>query len=202
MCPARRRRRPRRRRGRGLVSWAKVASVSSPRAAFAGEAALEPPPHLVGERARALEVLAAGGLVCASALGLAEGAPPEEARPETIVLRVGDEPGAEALAERLALAGYERVPQAEERGQFAVRGGHRRRLPLHRPRAGAPRAFRRRGRVAPCVLAVHPAHAARAGRGDVYPAAERRADLVEPSLARRGRGGAGARRPRLAARRA
>ena len=26
---------------------------------------LEPPPHLVGERARALEVLAAGGLVCA-----------------------------------------------------------------------------------------------------------------------------------------
>ena len=33
---------------------------------------LEPPPHLVGERARALEVLAEGGLVCASALGLAE----------------------------------------------------------------------------------------------------------------------------------
>ena len=55
--------------------------------------ALDPPPHLVGERARALEVLAAGGLVCASALGLAEGAPPEEARPEPIVLRVGDEPG-------------------------------------------------------------------------------------------------------------
>ena len=30
---------------------------------------LEPPPHLVGERARALDVLAAGGLVCASAAG-------------------------------------------------------------------------------------------------------------------------------------
>ena len=28
---------------------------------------LEPPPHLVGERARALDVLARGGLVCASA---------------------------------------------------------------------------------------------------------------------------------------
>ena len=28
---------------------------------------LEPPPHLVGERARALDVLAAGGLVCCSA---------------------------------------------------------------------------------------------------------------------------------------
>jgi transcription-repair coupling factor (superfamily II helicase) len=36
---------------------------------------------------------------------------------------VGDEPGVDELAQRLALAGYERVPQAEERGQFAVRGG-------------------------------------------------------------------------------
>ncbi|HJX46286.1 MAG TPA: hypothetical protein VJ375_00460, partial [Gaiellaceae bacterium] len=31
------------------------------------ESGLEPPPHLVGERARALDVLARGGLVCASA---------------------------------------------------------------------------------------------------------------------------------------
>ncbi|MGH3027847.1 MAG: CarD family transcriptional regulator, partial [Gaiellaceae bacterium] len=83
----------------------------------------EPPPHLLGERARALEVLAAGGLVCASALGAAEGIPPESSRPEPIVLRGGDEPGVEGLAEHLALAGYERVAQAEERGQFAVRGG-------------------------------------------------------------------------------
>src|SRR6516165_1457449 len=37
---------------------------------------LEPPPHLVGERARALEVLARGGLVCASALAVAEPLPP------------------------------------------------------------------------------------------------------------------------------
>jgi transcription-repair coupling factor (superfamily II helicase) len=84
---------------------------------------LEPPPHLVGERARALDVLAGGGLVCASAVGATEGVPPTEARPGPIVLRVGDEPGVEGLAGRLALAGYERVPQAEERGQFAVRGG-------------------------------------------------------------------------------
>src|SRR5881392_3685427 len=84
---------------------------------------LEAPPHLVGERARALEVLAAGGLVCASALGAAEGMPPKETRPEAIRLRAGDEPGVEELAERLALAGYERVEQAQERGQFAVRGG-------------------------------------------------------------------------------
>ena len=40
---------------------------------------LEPPPHLVGERARALEVLAGGGLVCASATALAEGMPPRVA---------------------------------------------------------------------------------------------------------------------------
>ena len=31
------------------------------------ESGLAPPPHLVGERARALHVLAGGGLVCASA---------------------------------------------------------------------------------------------------------------------------------------
>src|SRR6187551_3880000 len=84
---------------------------------------LEPPPHLVGERARALEVLAAGGLVCASAAALAEPLPPPEARPERIELAAGDSPGLEALAERLALAGYERVDRVQERGQFAVRGG-------------------------------------------------------------------------------
>ena len=84
---------------------------------------LEPPPHLVGERARALEVLAAGGLVCASAAALAEGVPPPSARPNSIRLEVGSEPGVGGLAEELALAGYERVDRAEERGQFAVRGG-------------------------------------------------------------------------------
>src|SRR5919201_4168051 len=87
------------------------------------ESGLRPPPHLVGERARALEVLAAGGLVCASALGFAQGLPPSKARPETIRFRVGDQPGADELAQRLALAGYERVDRVEERGQFAVRGG-------------------------------------------------------------------------------
>ena len=64
---------------------------------------LEPPPHLVGERARALAVLADGGLVCASASALAEGMPPIAARPQAIVLRVGDEPGMDGLATALAL---------------------------------------------------------------------------------------------------
>src|SRR2546425_1305413 len=78
------------------------------------ESGLTPPPHLVGERARALDVLAAGGLVCASALGVAEGLPPAEARPQAIRLRVGDEPGADELVALLALAGYEGVERAEE----------------------------------------------------------------------------------------
>jgi transcription-repair coupling factor (superfamily II helicase) len=87
------------------------------------DSGLEPPPHLVGERARALDVLAAGGLVCASAAALAEGLPPVDERPEPIRLTVGAEPGVDGLAEALALAGYERVERVDERGQFAVRGG-------------------------------------------------------------------------------
>ena len=141
---------------------------------------LEPPPHLVGERARALEVLAGGGLVCASAVGAAEGVPPPDRRPETIRLRPGDEPGVEELAERLALAGYERVEQAEERGQFAVRGGivdlfpstgrEPIRLELFGDEIESVRAF-----SAFTQRTLHTLEEA-----VVYPAAERRLDLVEP----------------------
>jgi transcription-repair coupling factor (superfamily II helicase) len=84
---------------------------------------LEPPPHLVGERARALEVLARGGLVCASAVAIAEGVPPAGERPASLRIARGEEPGIDGLAQRLADAGYERVERVEERGQFAVRGG-------------------------------------------------------------------------------
>jgi transcription-repair coupling factor (superfamily II helicase) len=84
---------------------------------------LEPPPHLVGERARALDVLARGGLVCASAAAIAEGLPPAAERPSPLAVRPGEEPGIDSLAEHLASAGYERVERVEERGQFAVRGG-------------------------------------------------------------------------------
>src|SRR5581483_8615088 len=86
------------------------------------ESGLEPPPHLVGERFRALDVLAAGGLVCVSAAAVAEPVPPPSVRPGRLDVAVGDEPGIDVLAERLALAGYERVERVEERGQFAVRG--------------------------------------------------------------------------------
>src|SRR5829696_2748049 len=143
---------------------------------------LEPPPHLVGERARALEILEAGGLVCASAIGAAEGVPPKETRPETIRLRVGDSPGSEELVERLALAGYERVEQAQERGQFAVRGGivdvypstgrEPVRLELFGDEIESIRAF-----SAFTQRTLHPLDGAL-----IYPAAERRLDLVEPWL--------------------
>jgi len=87
------------------------------------ESGLEPPPHLVGERARALAVLARGGLVCASAHAVAELLPPAAARPAPLELVPGREVGVEGLSEELALAGYERVERVEDRGQFAVRGG-------------------------------------------------------------------------------
>src|SRR5439155_26078788 len=77
---------------------------------------LEPPPHLVGERARALDVLARGGLVCTSATALAEGMPPPGERPEPIGVAQGQEPRIDLLAEGFALAGYERVERVEERG--------------------------------------------------------------------------------------
>ena len=84
---------------------------------------LEPPAHLVGERARALEVLAAGGLVCVSARALAEGMPPAHVRPDMIHLTAADTRDLDTLVEELGLAGYERVERVEERGQIAVRGG-------------------------------------------------------------------------------
>jgi transcription-repair coupling factor (superfamily II helicase) len=141
---------------------------------------LDPAPHLVGERARALDVLAAGGLVCASAAALAEPMPPERVRPESIRIAPGEEVSLEQLSESLALAGYERVERADERGQFAVRGGLVDVFPttgreplriefwgdeIEQMRAFSP--FTQR--------ALHPVESA-----IVYPAAERRLDLVDP----------------------
>ncbi len=142
---------------------------------------LEPPPHLVGERARALDVLARGGLVCASATAVAEGMPPPQHRPEPVRLEVGEEPGVGGLSQAFALAGYERVDRAEERGQFAVRGGIVDVFPttgreplrveffgdeIEQVRVFSP--FTQR--------ALHPVTDA-----VVYPAAERRGELVDPS---------------------
>ena len=143
---------------------------------------LDPAPHLVGERARALDVIASGGFVCASAAALAEPMPPEGARPEPIRVAPTEELSLEQLAESLALAGYERVERADERGQFAVRGGLVDVFPttgreplriefwgdeIEQIRAFSP--FTQR--------ALHPVASA-----TIYPAAERRLDLVEPTL--------------------
>jgi transcription-repair coupling factor (superfamily II helicase) len=146
------------------------------------DSGLEPPPHLVGERARALDVLAAGGLVCASAAALAELLPSPAARPGRIDLAAGDEPGIDGLTEQLALAGYERVERVEERGQFAVRGGlvdvfpttgrEPLRIELFGDEIEAIRAF------SPFTQrALRPVE-----RATIYPAVERRIDLREPIL--------------------
>jgi transcription-repair coupling factor (superfamily II helicase) len=143
---------------------------------------LEPPPHLVGERARALEVLARGGLVCASATAIAEGLPPAAQRPASLTIRAGDEPGIDSLAEALASAGYERVERVEERGQFAVRGG----LVDVFPTTGRePMRIELFGDEIEQVRAFSP-FTQRALRqvteATIYPAAERRRELVEIDL--------------------
>ena len=143
---------------------------------------LEPPPHLVGERARALAVLAEGGLVCASAAALAEGMPQRLSRPAALELSVGEEPGIESITEALALAGYERVERAEERGHFAVRGG----LVDVFPTTGRePLRVEFFGDEIEGIRAFSPftQRALRpVDRAIVYPAVERRIDLVEPTL--------------------
>src|SRR4051812_8657344 len=140
---------------------------------------LEPPPHLVGERARALAVLARGGLVCASAHAVAERLPPAGTRPEPIELAAGAELGVDGLSETLALAGYERVERVEDRGQFAVRGGlidvfpttgrEPFRVEFFGDEVESIRAF------SPFTQrALHPVEEC-----TIFPAAERRLDLVE-----------------------
>jgi transcription-repair coupling factor (superfamily II helicase) len=147
------------------------------------DSGLDPPAHLVGERARALAVLARGGLVCASARAMAEGLPPEDERPVSVEIRVGDELGLDGLVEALALAGYERAERVDARGQLAVRGGlvdvfpstgrDPLRIELFGDEIEQIRAF------SPFTQrALHPVeHAV------VYPAAERRQDDLEPTLA-------------------
>ncbi|MFZ4755143.1 MAG: transcription-repair coupling factor [Miltoncostaeaceae bacterium] len=81
-------------------------------------------PHLVGLRARALGVLGAPGrVVVASTPALMERVPTRDVRADEVVLEPGMRIDMDALVDRLAGVGYERVPQVEERGEMAVRGG-------------------------------------------------------------------------------
>ncbi len=84
---------------------------------------LDPAPHLVGERHRALDALARGGLVAVSADALIERVAPPGRRPAPVELRLGEELPFDELVSSLADAGYERADSVEERGQFSVRGG-------------------------------------------------------------------------------
>jgi transcription-repair coupling factor (superfamily II helicase) len=111
---------------------------------------------------------------------LAERIPPLDQRPESVRIGVGAEPGVEGLAETLALAGYARVERVDDRGQFAVRGGlidvfpttgrEPIRIELFGDEIEQVRAF------SPFTQrALHPVDDV-----VVYPAAERRLDLLDP----------------------
>src|SRR5205085_4527614 len=75
----------------------------------------------------ALDSLSAGAseppVVVASAVALAEAIPDASLRPAGFAIAKGEEVDLPDVAELLVEAGYERVEQVEERGQFALRGG-------------------------------------------------------------------------------
>src|ERR1700760_4233411 len=94
------------------------------------ESHLAPPPHLVGLRIAALDALLdadAGAdsapVVVVSAVALSEKVPDPSMRPHGFLLRKGDLIDLDETAMDLVAAGYERVDQVEDRGQFAIRGG-------------------------------------------------------------------------------
>src|SRR5262245_12404639 len=84
-----------------------------------------PPPHLVGLRIDALDALRNedDAIVVASATGLAEAVPDDSLRPAGFTISCGEEIDLPTVVSDLAVAGYERVEQVEERGQLALRGG-------------------------------------------------------------------------------
>ncbi len=96
------------------------------------ESHLAPPPHLIGQRIAALDALldsdpehAASGapVVVVSAVALSEKLPDPSLRPHGFTLRTGELLDLDEAATELVAAGYERVDQVEDRGQFAIRGG-------------------------------------------------------------------------------
>jgi transcription-repair coupling factor (superfamily II helicase) len=89
------------------------------------ESHLAPPPHLVGLRIAALDALTEGdgAVVVVSASALSEKVPDPELRPHSFKLAQGELLDLDETARDLVAAGYERVEQVEDRGQFAIRGG-------------------------------------------------------------------------------
>src|SRR5450432_1858144 len=115
----------------GLKSWLEPRSVRYyPSRGVTYESHLTPPPHLVGLRIAALDSLVdpaeqihGAPVVVVSAVALSEKVPDRTMRPHGFVLHTGDLIDLDETALELVAAGYERVDQVEDRGQFAVRGG-------------------------------------------------------------------------------
>src|SRR5436190_3332550 len=113
-----------------LRAWLRPRPVRFyPSRGVAYESHLTPPPHLVGLRVAALDALldtpegSEQPVVVVSAVALSEKVPDPKLRPHGFTLRVGDLLDLEEASADLVAAGYERVDQVDERGQFAVRGG-------------------------------------------------------------------------------
>ncbi len=102
-----------------------------PSRGVAYESHLAPPPHLVGRRVAALDALIGDGaspahgapVVVVSAVALSEKVPDPALRPHGFTLKVGELLDLDETAADLVAAGYARVNQVEDRGQFAIRGG-------------------------------------------------------------------------------
>jgi transcription-repair coupling factor (superfamily II helicase) len=110
---------------RAYLGGRKVRSYPSRGTGYASQ--VSPPPHLIGLRIDALDSFVRDEptppVVVASAIALAEAVPGPELRPAGFSLAVGEERDPSEVVSALAAAGYERVDQVTERGQFAVRGG-------------------------------------------------------------------------------
>jgi len=112
----------------GLKSWLEPRTVRYyPSRGVTYESHLAPPAHLVGLRIAALDALldSAGAppVVVVSAVALSEKVPDPSMRPHGFTLRTGELLDLDETALDLVAAGYERVDQVEDRGQFAIRGG-------------------------------------------------------------------------------
>ncbi|MFL5837845.1 MAG: CarD family transcriptional regulator, partial [Solirubrobacteraceae bacterium] len=109
-----------------LRAWLRPRAVRFyPSRGVSYESHLVPPPHLVGLRIAALDALreAEAPVVVVSAVALSEKVPDPELRPHGFVIEKGELLDLEETAQDLVAAGYERVDQVEDRGQFAIRGG-------------------------------------------------------------------------------
>ena len=101
-----------------------------PSRGVAYESHLTPPPHLVGLRVAALDALLRfdpasaeeAPVVVVSAVALAEKVPDPELRPSSFAIAKGDLLDLDEVADALVRAGYDRVDQVDDRGQFAIRG--------------------------------------------------------------------------------